>query len=255
VLVIKDLHNQDGNEDKFNCDYECTTCGHRCGMHEEKGCEILNCQCKLSYFEDHTWKPAPLEKKLTSVQPTALTQDGNVSAHNPSDNHTTHQDLEPNIVKIFTKGDLVEFSVECKRFDLQQCIEESVEGYNKLAKALGKKIIHLNQVIGAPVVEEHTDFRKKYNIDDKFEERYNLLKPKAAGPKLFHNRLRLYRSEKGIGLLEFCEKLNINPNDYVKEELGSSEKTMMTDELLLEISNILHLSDTQYQRLVSSRNK
>lgn len=248
-------HNTLGVCQKSFC--RCTT--HKLAeiqIEKETNYLCLNCNHPKSnhrYTFDHQEAAACAQCSCVAfVQPrfTSSIEDSKVSIQ--KGNEVTHQDLEPNAVRIFTKGDQIEFSVQCKRFDMEMCIEETVEAYNKLAKALGKKEVHLNQIIGAPIVEEHQSFKEKYKVNDDFEEKHAVVKIKDKNPKAFHNRLRKYRIESGIQLIAVCEKLNYDPYHYAEIEKGLLNPSNITEDQLLEISNILNLEDSKFKRLVAS---
>lgn len=221
----------------------CEQCFHMCNEHAVTGCtfksfEGLTCTCK----------------KIFSVNSDKVVLNQN-SISLQKNNEVTHQNLEPNTVKIFTKGDVIDFSIQRSHFDLDTCIDEVVEGYNKLAKALGKKIIGLNQIIGAPVEEEFKSFEDKYNINkEEFEIKCLKTKTKDRNLKTFHNRLRMYREKKDISIIAFCEKLDFDPNIYLQIERGIIKPSFNEDQLLI-ISDILHLDDTRYKRLLEGLQK
>lgn len=209
----------------------CDGCYHPVKDHTINGCAYCNC---MKYSPPQV---SEIKEEKVSIQ---------------KSNEVTHQDMEPNSVKIYTKDDQVNFSIQCKHFDLDMCIEQTVEGYNKLAKALGKKVIHLNQIIGAKVEEEHMSFKEKFKIDDDFEEKIMGIRIKDKNPKAFHSRLRKYRLEKSIKMVELCEKLNFDPNQYAEIERGSLSCMLISEDQLLEISSILNLDDSRYNKLKSA---
>lgn len=237
---IKDTENRVN----IQSDFLCVRCRHPKEQHS-KGfqCGAFACICD-KYTNNH------LPDEPADIKFSTKVEDSRVSIQ--KGNEVTHQDLEPNVVRIFTKGDQIEFSVQCKRFDMEMCIEETVEAYNKLAKALGKKEVHLNQIIGAPIVEEHQSFKEKYKVDDDFEQRHAGVKIRDKNPKAFHNRLRKYRLEKGVTLISLCEKLNFDPRNYAEIEKGLLNSSNISEDQLLEISSILNLDDSRYNKLAAS---